>query len=115
MERSCSLDPERVIAASFLYGSPELYGADVSTIVAAIHEPVTSFQASAIVTEQGIAEIWGRSDAEQARLLIDNAAHPAVRDELRCSAETLGLGPAVSEAASRRARPLESAAPGRAC
>jgi acyl-CoA hydrolase len=199
LERSGSLDPDTVITASFLYGSPELYAwaddnprlrlrrteitndptaisanpgmvsvntalqvdlfaqvnasrvrgrpysgfggqtdfivgalhspggqaiialrswhprADLSTIVSSIDEPVTSFQASAIVTEHGVAEIWGRSDAEQARELIDNAAHPGVRDALRASAETLGLCPAVSAAASKRARPLEFAAPGRAC
>lgn len=57
--------------------------ADVSTIVPLVGEPVTSFQASAVITEQGVAELWGRSDAEQARTLIEQAAHPQARDELR--------------------------------
>jgi acyl-CoA hydrolase len=56
--------------------------ANVSTIVPMIDEPVTSFQATAIVTEQGTAEIWGHRDRDQARNLIENAAHPDVRDEL---------------------------------
>ena len=56
--------------------------ANVSTIVPMIDEPVTSFQATAIVTEQGTAEIWGHRDRDQARNLIDEAAHPDVRDEL---------------------------------
>ncbi len=56
--------------------------ADVSTIVPMIDEPVTSFQASAVVTEQGTATIWGHRDREQARNLIENAAHPDVRAEL---------------------------------
>ncbi len=65
--------------------------ADVSTIVPMIDEPATSFQPSAVVTEQGIADLWGRSDHEQAAELINHAAHPSVRDELREEALTLGL------------------------
>jgi acyl-CoA hydrolase len=64
--------------------------ADVSTIVPLLDEPVTSFQHTAVVTEHGIAEIWGRSQDEQARNLITQAAHPSVRDEL--VEEALGLG-----------------------
>jgi acyl-CoA hydrolase len=58
-----------------------------------VDQPVTSFQASAVVTENGIADLWGRSYAEQARLLVAKAAHPAVRDDLRSEAEALGLLP----------------------
>ena len=65
--------------------------ADVSTVVPMIDEPVTSFQPSAIVTEQGTAALWGRSQEEQAAELIDHAAHPRVRDELREEAAELGL------------------------
>jgi acyl-CoA hydrolase len=65
--------------------------ADVSTIVPMIDEPVTSFQPSAVVTEQGPAELWGRSDREQAEALISGAAHPSVRDELCEEAHALGL------------------------
>ena len=37
--------------------------ADVSTIVPLVDEPVTSFQHGAVVTEQGIAWMWGRERA----------------------------------------------------
>jgi len=56
-----------------------------------IDEPVTSFQASAIVTEQGVAPLLGRSEREQAAALIDQAAHPRVREELWEEAHHLGL------------------------
>lgn len=67
--------------------------ADVSTIVPMVDEPVTSFQMSAVVTEQGVAEVFGHSQGDQARNLIDHAAHPSVRDELREEAAQLGLLP----------------------
>jgi acyl-CoA hydrolase len=65
--------------------------ADVSTIVPMVDEPVTSFQASAIVTEQGVAPLFGHSERDQARHLIELAAHPRVRDELWEEAHHLGL------------------------
>jgi acyl-CoA hydrolase len=65
--------------------------ADVSTIVPLIDEPVTSFQHSAVVTENGVAQIWGYSQQEQARHIVEEAAHPDVRDELWEEAEALGL------------------------
>ncbi|MCW2814874.1 MAG: acetyl-CoA hydrolase/transferase [Nocardioides sp.] len=67
--------------------------ADVSTIVPMVEEPVTSFQMSAVVTEQGVAEMFGRDQTAQAVGLIDHAAHPDVRDELREEAVALGLLP----------------------
>lgn len=67
--------------------------ADVSTIVPMVEEPVTSFQMSAVVTEQGVAEVFGHSQGDQARNLIDHAAHPSVREELREEAALLGLLP----------------------
>ena len=67
--------------------------ADVSTIVPMVEEPVTSFQMSAVVTEQGVAEIFGHDQLSQARHLIEHAAHPDVRDELREEAAELGLLP----------------------
>ena len=36
--------------------------ADVSTIVAMVDEPVTSFQHTAVVTEHGVAEMFGTSE-----------------------------------------------------
>ncbi|QIK76371.1 acetyl-CoA hydrolase/transferase family protein [Nocardioides piscis] len=65
--------------------------ADVSTIVPLVDEPVTSFQHTAVVTEQGVAWMWGRDEREQARNLIENAAHPDVREELWEEAAELGL------------------------
>lgn len=65
--------------------------ADVSTIVPLIAEPVTSFQQSAVVTEHGVAELWGYSQQRQARHIIRDASHPRVRDELWEEAAELGL------------------------
>jgi acyl-CoA hydrolase len=70
--------------------------ADVSTIVPLIDEPVTSFQHSAVITEHGVATIWGCSQHEQALNLIDHAAHPDVRDELYEEAVALSLVPPTS-------------------
>jgi acyl-CoA hydrolase len=50
-----------------------------STIVPRLTDPVTSFQHSAVVTEQGCAHIFGRSQRAQARLIIEHAAHPDAR------------------------------------
>lgn len=55
---------------------------DSSTILPRLVEPTTTFQHSAIVTEQGQALLFGRSDRAQARLLIEEAAHPRARDSL---------------------------------
>jgi acyl-CoA hydrolase len=65
--------------------------ADCSTIVPLVDEPVTSFQMTSVVTEQGVAEISGNDQLEQARQLIDHTAHPRVREELREEAAALGL------------------------
>jgi acyl-CoA hydrolase len=66
--------------------------ADVSTIVPLLDEPVTSFQPSAVVTEHGVAPLFGHEQLAQARNLIERAAHPRVRDELWEEASALGLG-----------------------
>lgn len=65
--------------------------AQVSTIVPLIDEPLTSFQHSAIVTEQGVAEIFGNDQAKQCWSIINKAAHPSVREELWEEAHNLGL------------------------
>ena len=62
-----------------------------STIVPLLDAPATSFQHSVIVTDQGCAHIFGRSQPDQARLLIEEAAAPQARDELWDAAERLGL------------------------
>lgn len=53
-----------------------------STIVGLLDAPATSFQHSAVVTEQGCAHIFGRSQRAQARLLIEETAHPDARPAL---------------------------------
>lgn len=65
--------------------------ADVSTIVARLDAPATSFQQSFVVTEQGAAPLWGSSQHEQAEALIEHAAHPSARDQLRTAAVAAGL------------------------
>jgi acyl-CoA hydrolase len=67
--------------------------AKASTIVALLDEPVTSFQHSAVITEHGVADIWGCSQHEQAVNLIDHAAHPNVRERLYEEAAALSLIP----------------------
>jgi acyl-CoA hydrolase len=62
-----------------------------STIVDRLSGPVTSFQHSALITEQGCAHIFGRSQRAQARLIIDHIAHPDARSSLWDSAGRLGL------------------------
>jgi acyl-CoA hydrolase len=54
-----------------------------SNIVPRLTETVTSFQHSFVVTEQGVAECFGRTAAEQATNLIEKAAHPDARENLR--------------------------------
>jgi acyl-CoA hydrolase len=61
-------------------------GTDSSTIVPVLSTPATSFQHSVVVTEHGAAELFGRSEAEQANLLITYAADPRAQDDLRTAA-----------------------------
>lgn len=65
--------------------------ADVSTVVPRLAGPVTSFQHSFIVSEQGTATVWGHDAGEQARQIVDNVAHPKARDELRDAGRQLGF------------------------
>jgi acyl-CoA hydrolase len=65
--------------------------ADVSTVVPRLAGPVTSFQHSFIVSEQGTASIWGHDTDEQARQIVDNVAHPDARAELRDAGRPLGF------------------------
>jgi acyl-CoA hydrolase len=64
---------------------------DSSTVVPVLANPVTSFQHSAVVTEHGCAELFGRSQHAQAQLLTEQVAHPRARDELSEAARGLGL------------------------
>ena len=65
--------------------------ADVSTVVPRIAGPVTSFQHSCIVSEQGVATIWGHDAAGQAAEIVEHVAHPSARDELQAAVAALGL------------------------
>jgi acyl-CoA hydrolase len=65
--------------------------ADVSTIVPRIQEPVTSFEHSAVATENGIASVFGRSQRERVTNIIERAAHPDAREGLRAAAAEMGL------------------------
>lgn len=67
------------------------YKSGTSTVLDRLDSPTTSFQHSAIVTEHGVAQIFGRSQRAQARLIIDRAAHPDAREGLRAAASGLGL------------------------
>ncbi len=64
---------------------------DRSTIVPHLTDPSCSFQHSAVVSEQGTAHIFGRSQREQASALIQCAAHPRARAALEDAAWRLGL------------------------
>lgn len=65
--------------------------ANVSTVVPRLAGPVTSFQHSCIVSEQGCAEIWGHDAATQAGQIIRHVAHPSAREELTEAGRRLGL------------------------
>ena len=65
--------------------------ANVSTIVPRLTSNVTSFQHSYVATEYGIAHCFGHSQNEQARNIIEKAAHPSARDELRAKADEFRL------------------------
>jgi len=64
-----------------------------SSVISRLADPATSFQHSVVVTEHGAAEIFGRTTQVQAALLIDHAADPRARAELRDAAAGLGLAP----------------------
>jgi acyl-CoA hydrolase len=65
--------------------------ADTSTVVPRLAGPVTSFQHSFIVSDQGTAAIWGHDAAAQAEQIITQVAHPSVRDGLREAGRELGF------------------------
>ncbi len=65
--------------------------ADMSTVVPRLTGPVTSFQHSFIVSEQGTAAIWGHDEATQAAQIIGQVAHPSARAELTEAGRHLGF------------------------
>ncbi|HZP53092.1 acetyl-CoA hydrolase/transferase family protein [Actinocrinis sp.] len=62
-----------------------------STIVPQLCTPATSFQHTAIVTDQGRADLFGHSQRIQAEHLIEKAARPEAREHLREAAARLGI------------------------
>ena len=46
------------------------------------HHDHTEHDVMFIVTEQGMADLRGKSPRQRARLIIDNCAHPDYRDQL---------------------------------
>ncbi len=64
---------------------------DTSSVLPVLTEPVCSFQHSAIISEHGCAELLGRSEQAQARMIIDRVADPRARDHLVEAAGALGL------------------------
>jgi acyl-CoA hydrolase len=65
--------------------------AGLSTVVPRLAGPVTSFQHSFIVSDQGTAAIWGHDASAQAGQIITQVAHPSVRDELQEAGRELGF------------------------
>ena len=65
--------------------------AKVSTIIPKLDTPVTSFQHSYVVTEQGVAPCFGHPTKEQAVNIIKHAAHPDAKAQLEESARQMKL------------------------
>ena len=65
--------------------------ADVSTIIPKLDTPVTSFQHSYVVTEQGVAACFGHPTKEQAANIIKHVAHPDAKAQLEEQAALLQL------------------------
>lgn len=65
--------------------------AQVSTIIPKLVTPVTSFQHSYVVTEQGVAPCFGHPTKEQAANIIKHAAHPDAKAELEAAAVSMKL------------------------
>lgn len=58
-------------------------GGAVSNIVPMVfHTDIGEHDVDVLITENGIADLRGRDEMERARLIIDNCAHPAYRDQL---------------------------------
>ncbi|TVR48679.1 MAG: succinate CoA transferase [Puniceicoccaceae bacterium] len=58
-------------------------GGKISTLVPLVsHLDHSEHSVQAIITEQGIADLRGKSPNERARLIVNNCAHPDFRDEL---------------------------------
>jgi propionyl-CoA:succinyl-CoA transferase len=59
-------------------------GGKISTVVPLVsHADHSEHSVQVIITEQGIADLRGRTPQERAELMIENCAHPEYREELR--------------------------------
>lgn len=68
-------------------------GGKISTIVPLVtHMDHSEHSVQVVVTENGVADLRGRDPHERARLLIENCAHPAYRDQLRAYLDVLKKG-----------------------
>jgi len=58
-------------------------GDKISTLVPVVsHMDHSEHSVQVVITEQGVADLRGRSPAERARLIVDNCAHPEYRAQL---------------------------------
>lgn len=64
---------------------------DTSTIVPRLTDVATHSQHTAVVTEQGLARVFGHDQRRQALNIIEHAAHPQARQGLLDAAGTMGL------------------------
>ncbi len=62
-----------------------------SCVVPHLVGPACSFQHSVVVSEQGSAALFGRSQVAQVRQLIDKVSDPRARDDLWAAADRMGL------------------------
>ena len=74
-----------VMAFFSIYVSPSTAkGGAISAIVPMVsHHDHTEHDVMFIVTEQGMADLRGKSPKQRAKVIIDNCSHPDYRDMLR--------------------------------
>jgi acyl-CoA hydrolase len=78
-----------ILLASTLHGQ----NGTISAIVPLVsHQDHSEHSVQVFITEQGVADLRGRSPAERARLTTDNCAHPDYRDDLRRQLESMKGG-----------------------
>ena len=76
-------DFNRSAAVPIVALSSTAKGGNLSSIVPMVpHVDHTEHDIAIVVTEQGVADLRGKSPRERARLLIETCAHPSFRDEL---------------------------------
>ena len=67
-------------------------GSELGSVLSGLPgSPVTSFQHSFNVSEQGTAAIWGHDASSRADQIIGQVAHPSVREKLRHAARDQGF------------------------